>query len=84
MMFGVLGLVIGLFFGGMMFLVGSMGMAAAAQDDSGAGWIAGMGVMAIILVPLIYGATMFVAGAIQALIYNFAAKFVGGIQIEAE
>lgn len=83
-MFGILGLVIGLFMGVMMFLITSMGgMAAMAQEQSGAGLMAGMGLLAIIVMPLMYGAFMFIAGAFQAFIYNFAAKFVGGIEIDA-
>ena len=70
--------------GVMMFLITSMGgMAAMAQEQAGAGLIAGMGLMAIIVMPLMYGVFMFIAGAIQAFIYNFAARFVGGIEIDA-
>ena len=84
-MFGILGLAIGLLVGVMMFLVTSMGgMAAAAQEQSGAGLVAGMGLLAVIVMPLMYGVFMFVGGAIQAFLYNVAARYVGGIQIEAE
>lgn len=83
-MFGILGLAIGLFMGALAFLITSMGgMAAMAQEQSGAGWMAGMGVLAIIAMPLIYGIFMFIAGAIQAFLYNVAARFVGGIEIDA-
>lgn len=80
---GVLGVAIGLFMGVMMFLISSMGgMASAMQDQPGAGWMAGMGVLAIIVMPIMYGLFMFIAAAIQAVIYNFAAWFVGGIEVE--
>ena len=82
---GVLGVAIGLFMGVLMFLIGSIGdMPGVAQAQSGAGWMAGMGLMAIIVMPIMYGVFMFIAAAIQALIYNFAARFVGGVQIETE
>lgn len=82
---GILGVAIGLFAGVMMFFIGSMGgMAGMAKAQSGAGWMAGMGLMAIIAMPIMYGVFMFIAAAIQAVIYNFAARFVGGVQIETE
>lgn len=83
--FGMLGLVLGFLLGLMMFVMTSLGgMAALAQEQSGAALMAGMGLLAIIVMPLIYGVFMFVAGAIQAFIYNVGARFVGGIEIEVE
>ncbi len=38
----------------------------------------------MIFLPLIYGAMGFVFGSLMAFIYNFAAKYVGGIEIEFE
>ena len=79
---GILGVAIGLFAGVMMFFIGSMG--GMAQAQSGTGWMAGLGMMAIILMPIMYGVFMFIGAAIQAVIYNVAARFVGGVEIEAE
>ena len=42
------------------------------------------GVGSIILVPIIYGIMGAVGGALLALLYNIAAKWVGGIAIETE
>ncbi len=82
---GILGVAIGLLAGVMMFLVSSMGgMASAMHDQPGAGWMAGMGLMAIVMMPIMYGIFMFIAAAIQAAIYNFAARFVGGVEIETQ
>jgi hypothetical protein len=39
-------------------------------------------VISVILVPIIYGILGFVFGAISALIYNFAAKRIGGIEFD--
>jgi hypothetical protein len=47
-----------------------------------AGFGAGLGFLAIIVFPIMYGAIGFVAGAIGALIYNLVARWVGGIEIE--
>lgn len=82
---GVLGVAIGLLAGLMMFLASSMGgLASAMHDQPGGGWMAGMGLMAIIIMPVIYGIFMFICAAIQAAIYNFAARFVGGVEIETQ
>ena len=40
------------------------------------------GVLAIIFLPIFYGGFGFVMGIVYAWIYNFAAKKVGGIEIE--
>lgn len=83
-MFGIPGLVIGLFMGVMMFPITSMaGMAAMTQEQSGAGLMAGMGLLPIIVMPRMYGVFQFIAAAIQAFIYYIAARFVGGIEIDA-
>jgi len=83
--FGILGVVIGLFVGVLMFLMTSLGgVAAAAQNQTGAGLMAGMGVVALVVMPIMYGVLMFLGGALQAFVYNVGARFVGGIEIEAE
>lgn len=38
----------------------------------------------IVIVPVFYGVLMFVFGALYALIYNVAAGFVGGVEMEFE
>ena len=43
---------------------------------------AGLGWLAIIVFPIIYGILGFVTGAIGALIYNLSAKWIGGIELE--
>jgi hypothetical protein len=40
-----------------------------------------LGVMAIIILPIILGILAFIIGAIVALIYNFLAEKIGGIQV---
>ncbi|MDD5503178.1 MAG: hypothetical protein PHH26_06925 [Candidatus Thermoplasmatota archaeon] len=45
---------------------------------------AGFGFLAIILFPLLYAAIGLVAGVVIALLYNLAARFVGGIEMEME
>lgn len=64
----ILGIIIALFGG----IVGSL------SGSSMGGW----GVGAIIIVPILYGIIGFISGAIGAVIYNLAAGWVGGIEIE--
>ncbi len=78
---GVLGVALGLLAGVLMFLASSLG-GMAMGSQSGGGMMAGMGLMVIIAMPILYGVLMFIGAAIQALIYNFAARFVGGVEIE--
>ncbi|NLG60220.1 MAG: hypothetical protein GX538_08665 [Gammaproteobacteria bacterium] len=73
-----LGLLMGLFmlvFGG---LIGSL-----AGGDGGI-FALGGGFAAVIILPIMYGVFGFIGALIQALIYNLAAGFVGGLRIETE
>ena len=44
----------------------------------------GLGVLSIVAFPVMYGIFGFLGGLIQALIYNLAARFVGGLRVETE
>ncbi|GAB3386353.1 hypothetical protein [Lysobacter fragariae] len=44
----------------------------------------GMGVLAIVILPIVYGICGFIGGALQSFLFNFAARFVGGLEIETE
>lgn len=80
----------GLLAGIMIFLVGSAASVAtsspefAGSNDAGMAWLSGLGALAIIVVPIFYAVVGFIGGAIQALVYNIAAKFVGGVSFETE
>ena len=81
-LFGViLGFIIGAFISLGALLLG--GLASAAGDEAG-GAFAGMifGAGAIIILPIFYGCVMFVGVLIQTALYNVAAKWVGGIEVE--
>ncbi len=81
--FGIVSAVFGLLGGVLMTLVFSTGaLPEAAQQDPGMAWIAGMGALAIVALPILYGIAGFIGGAIYAWIYNLAARFVGGIEID--
>ena len=85
---GILGAAVGLLAGILFFLASSIGgdagMANAAQGDPGMAWIAGMGALAAVVLPIFYAIFGFIGGAVQAFIYNIAARFVGGLPIEVE
>jgi hypothetical protein len=60
------------------------GLAGLASGQKG-GMLGGIGLFAIaILAPVFYAALGFVSGAISALVYNLAAKWMGGIEIQLE
>jgi hypothetical protein len=44
----------------------------------------GIGIGIAIIIPIIYGAIGFISGAVGAFIYNLAAKWVGGLEIDLE
>ncbi|MGH9201284.1 MAG: hypothetical protein ACRD2A_08620 [Vicinamibacterales bacterium] len=75
---------IGLFFGVCMALVSFVGSGfAATMQDSGVPFLGALfGVGAVIFLPLMYGFFGFIGGALGAFIFNLAAGFVGGLEIE--
>ena len=84
--FGVLGVMVGLFIGACWSLfamtVGALA-GAAANDARGPLFAMLGGVGAIIIVPIFYGIVGFIGGLIQSALFNLAAKWVGGLEIEA-
>lgn len=73
------GLLIGLFFA----LAGVVGYGISGSD--GPGFLAPlMGVGAVIILPLFYGAMGFIGGLIGALLYNVFAGMVGGVELRTE
>jgi hypothetical protein len=79
--YALLGLLIGLVFAA----IAAMGGAIANKQGLPAGLPpAFFGVAAIFFVPIIYGIAGFIGGLIMAGLYNLAAGFVGGIEIDFE
>ena len=79
--YGILHMAIGVLVGLVLVLVGLVGL-AAAPDLQKFGMIRVLIFAA--LSPFLYGAIGFVLGAIGALLYNWIASAVGGIQMELE
>jgi len=85
----IIAAVVGLLLGILIFLGSLAGGGAAAEsmagtNEPGMAWLSGLGIFAIIVLPILYGIVGFIGGAIQGFVYNIAAKFVGGISIETE
>lgn len=80
--YATLGLVIGAIFT-VFALVGSViGSIASDSGEPLLGILFGVG--AIVIFPIFYGLIAFVMGMIIAAIYNFAARFTGGLELELE
>jgi hypothetical protein len=54
------------------------------MGTSGAGMGAMFGIGSIILFPILYGICGFILTLIMSVVYNAAAKFVGGIEIQVD
>ena len=77
----LMGLLIGLFFAAGASLFTSI--ASRDTGSSGLGFMgAAFGVTAIIVMPIVYGVCGFIFGLIGAVLYNWVAGMVGGIEIE--
>ena len=80
--YGLLGVLIGLFVAAFSLL--GAGMAQLAEADGPAGGFAGLmfGMGAIVIFPIFYGVIGFVGGVLSALLYNLVAGVTGGIEVE--
>jgi hypothetical protein len=79
--YGLLNVALGILFAIFFVLIALVGLAAApAQRKFG---MVAFFVFAV-LCPFIYGAIGFVTGAIGALLYNWIASSIGGIEMELE
>jgi len=69
----IIGLIIGLIYGGLIILVGGF-----AGGEMG---LAGIG---IVVVPIVYGVMSFIGGLIYGAVLNFALSKTGGLEIRIE
>lgn len=74
--YAVVGLLSGLLISLFSFSFGTM----LSQSGSN-NFLSSFGIASIVVFPILYGLMGFVCGIIGAVIYNLAAKFVGGIKI---
>lgn len=82
--YGVVCVAIGLIAG--LFISLAAWMTSSMFDGGGGGGGMGMlfGAGAIIFLPIFYGVVGFIMGFLSAVVYNVAAKFIGGIELEFE
>ena len=70
------------------FLFGILASLAAlggiGLGQTGSPYAAFFGVGAIIILPIVYGCLGFIFSLISALLYNVAAKWTGGLALEAD
>lgn len=80
---GILYAIVGLVLGGIFSLVALAG--EFASDTAGAAGVGAMiGVGAVIAFPILYGLMGFVMMLICAWLYNVAAGFVGGVEVDIQ
>lgn len=80
--YGMLSLVAAPFF----FIFAMMGAFAGAQQGGAPGVLVGLGagIAMAVMIPVVYTACGFIGGVLGAFVYNLAAKWVGGIEVELE
>ncbi|MFT3806786.1 hypothetical protein [Arenimonas sp.] len=86
LMYGGIGLLVGAIFGLVSMVGGMAGLAAqeGAEGAAGAGFMAGLGLAAVVIFPIMYGLMGFIGGLLSAVFYNLAARFVGGVELDVE
>jgi hypothetical protein len=77
---------IGLIVGVCVFLVSLMGFAMPSDAEGGVpGWMAPVfGIGAVVVLPVLYGTLGAIALSVAGLLYNLAARTVGGVQLEVD
>lgn len=84
LMYAAIGLLFGILYA--LFAVVGGGALLAMGGGDGAmsgGMMMGLGVVAVFAMPVVYGLLGFIGGLITALFFNFAAKYAGGLEVEA-
>lgn len=87
----VIGAFAGVLAGVMFYLLGALGGLASAAgegqseaDAAVTAFMAGMGLLSIVILPVVYAIFGFIGGAIQALLFNLAARVMGGLEVETQ
>ena len=85
LLYAGLGFIFGCLFA-LFSLLGGAAMMAGNQEGSamGGGFMAGIGLGAVILFPIFYGVMGFIMGLISALLFNVVTKFAGGLELEVQ
>jgi hypothetical protein len=80
--YAFLGLLVGILTAFFSMIVGSLGSMAEAGVPAAKAFGLGLGLGSIIIFPICYGIIGGIGGAIGAAIYNLAAGWVGGLEVD--
>ena len=80
--YAILGLIVGICMALFSMVAGSLGSLAGGGVPGARALGFGFGLGAIILFPILYGIVGGVAGAVGAAVYNLAAGWVGGLEVD--
>jgi hypothetical protein len=80
--YAIFGLVVGIAMALFSLMIGSLGSLAGNMAPSARLLGFGFGLGSIIVVPIMYGIIGGIGGAIGALLYNLAAGWVGGLEVD--
>ncbi len=84
-MLGILYAMMGLLFLPLFALAGLAGAFAQQSTNNGAGALPAVALLVMgFLMPIMYGVMGFLIGIISAAVYNLAARWIGGIEVEVE
>jgi len=78
LLFGVLYALVAVVGGGAMMAMGG------GEGAVGGGMMMGLGLAAVLVLPIFYGIVGFLGGLLSAFLFNLAAKYTGGLEIEAD
>jgi hypothetical protein len=80
----ILGLILGAIFALLAVFGAAVGQAMSNSAGAGGNSLVGamFGLGSVIILPIFYGLFGFVGGALSGALYNLAARFAGGIEIE--
>ena len=86
LVFLVLGLFIGVIYGLFIMVLGGTIMSQAGGDSAGFAALGGVvaGILVMVMVPIFYSGIGFVMGVIYAAVFNAAAGFLGGLELQVE
>jgi hypothetical protein len=81
---GVLYVLMGLLFGGIVSLISVVGGALVPHDQPSGMTGALFGAAAIVVLPIFYGVIGFLGSLVGAALYNAVASVVGGVEIDLQ
>jgi hypothetical protein len=80
--YAAFGVIVGAFFALFALAGAAMPQPQQAGGPNPLAMFAGMGIMALIFMPIMYGIMGFIGGIIGALIYNLVANVFGGLELD--